>query len=82
MAGRTITLSGEEAQCLTEGGYTVRDVDGRSWRLAHEAYYPPREWKPVDRHVSLSAAEVDIIARLPEGLIISDGTTIRSEVAA
>lgn len=80
MTGHTITLTGEETQCLTEGGVVIRDVDGRTWRLAHEAYYPPREWKPVDRHVSLSAAEVDIIARMPEGLHVG-GTTIRSAAA-
>lgn len=75
-----ILLTGEETVCLTEGGYTMRTVNGRVWRIAHESYTPPREWPAGDRHVSLSAAEVDIIGRLPEGLIVG-GTTIRSETA-
>lgn len=74
-----IVLSAEEAQCLTEGGYTKRTVDGRVWRIAHEAYDRPFP-KPADTHISLSAAEVDVIARMPEGLILADAT-IRSEAA-
>lgn len=31
MSNQTLTLTTEEAQCLTEGGYTVREVAGRSW---------------------------------------------------
>ncbi len=75
-----IVLTAEETQCLTEGGYVLRNIDGRVWRLAHESYSPPREWPRGDRRVSLSAAEVDIIARMPEGLIVG-AVTIRSEVA-
>lgn len=75
-----IVLTAEETQCLTEGGYIMRTINDRVWRIAHEAYVPPRQWPPGDRHVSLSAAEVGIIARMPEGLIIGDAT-IRSEAA-
>lgn len=75
-----IVLTVEETECLTEGGYLLRDVDGRQWRIAHESYDRPFP-EPADRHVSLSAPEVDIIARMPEGLIIG-ATTIRSEVPA
>ncbi len=78
-----IVLSGEETQCLAEGGYTMRDVDGRKLRLMHEAYETgnPRPWHfAADDHITLSAAEVAIIAREPAGLIVG-ATTIRSEVA-
>ncbi len=74
-----IVLTAEEAQCLTEGGWTKREVDGRTWRIAHESYVSPKPWRDAaDRHVSLSAAEVDVIASKPEGLTVGD-MLIRSE---
>jgi hypothetical protein len=75
-----IALTRENAQCLTEGGYVVHEAGGQNWRLVHESYTRPFP-HPADRHVSLSAAEVDIIARMPEGLIVGD-TVIRSEVTS
>lgn len=74
-----IVLSREETASLTEGRYTQRTIDGGIWRIVHESYTRPFP-HPADRHISLSAAEMDIIARMPEGLIVGD-TTIRSEVA-
>jgi hypothetical protein len=74
-----IVLSAEEGICLSEGGYTKREINGQTWRIAHESYDRPFP-RPADRHVSLSAAEVDLIVRTPEGLVEGD-LTIRMEVA-
>ncbi len=79
MTDRTITLTAEETRCLIEGGSTKRTVDGLEWRIAVDKSI---QWRMAsDRHISLSAAEVNIIARMPEGLIVG-ATTIRSEVAS
>jgi hypothetical protein len=75
-----IVLTREEAARLAEGGYVLQDVSGRSWRLVHESYSRPFP-KSIDRHVSLTAAEVDVIVRTAEGLVVGE-TTIRSEVAS
>ena len=79
-------LTREETDCLAGGGETVQVVSGRVWRLAHESYSPPDQLArvlqaAVDRHVSLTAAEVDVIAGTAEGLVVGD-TTIRSWVAS
>ncbi len=81
MTDRTITLPAREAGRLIEGGYIQRILkDGVVGRITHAAYRRPFP-VPADRHISLSAAEADIIARMPEGLIIGK-TTIRSEAAS
>ncbi len=73
-----IVLTAEETQCLTENGSMKRTVDGLDWRIAVDKSI---QWAMAsDRHISLSSAEVDIIARMPEGLIVG-ATTIRSEAA-
>lgn len=74
-----LVLTAEETACLAEGGYTIRDMDGRKVRLVHESYDRPFP-HPADGHIGLSAAEVDTVARMPEGLTVGD-TIIRSEVA-
>lgn len=71
-----IVLTTDETMRLIGHGYVTLRGAYRTWRLAHESYDGPFP-EEAARHVSLSAAEVDIIARMPEGLIVG-GVLIRS----
>lgn len=74
-----IVLAPDETARLVRDGYVAISANGQCWQLVSETYDRPI-LGAMQRHIGLTPEEIDIIARMPEGLITGE-TTIRSAAA-